>query len=214
MSQAPVFRSVFRSEGNRETGLKPLLPAGPRALSQHPQRRAKSPGGSRQSRGWGLGGRQLSQLGSSPVPEVATLATVFGGLVSKAWGRQGGGGKGQRRKAVSCIRVPLGLWGPGGQGQSGCFPLVSQSASSGRSPARPYHLMFTDLSTTSPFFMAVLAYCTARSVWSSISTQVITSFPCCLVTTFSNLGPQISQGPHHCVWKSTATGVSLLTARS
>ena len=211
MSQAPVFRS----EGNRETGLKPLLPAGPRALSQHPQRRAKSPRGSRQSRGWGLQGRQLSQLGSSPVPQVATLATVFGGLVSKAWGQtEGGGGKGQRRKAVSLSGFPWDCGGPGGQGQSGCFPLVSRSASSGKSPARPHHLMFTNLSTTSLFFMAVLAYSTARSVWSSISTQVITSFPCCLVTTFSNLGPQISQGPHHCAWKSTTTGVSLLTAQS
>ena len=143
---------IRREQGDRT---KPLLQAGPRALSQHPQRRAKSPGGSRQRQGWEAGGRRLFQLGSSPVPQVATLASLFGGLVSKAWGwTEGGGGKGQQRKAVSFIRVPLGPWGPGGQGQSGCFLLVSRSASSGRSPARPHHLMSTNLSTTSPFFLA------------------------------------------------------------
>ena len=107
------------------------------------------------SPGLGAGGRRLSQLGSSPVPQVATLASVFGGLVSKAWDQtEGGGGKGQQRKAVSFIRVPLGPWGPGGQGQSGCFLLVRWSASSGGSPARSHHLMSTNLSTTSPFFLA------------------------------------------------------------
>lgn len=41
------------------------------------------------------------------------------------------------------------------------------------------------------------SYSRARSVWSSISTLAITTFPCCLATTFSNLGPRILHGPHH-----------------
>lgn len=34
-------------------------------------------------------------------------------------------------------------------------------------------------------------------MWSSISTLAITTFPCCLATAFSNLGPRILHGPHH-----------------
>lgn len=83
MSQAPVFDQKER--GDRT---KPLLQAGPRALSQHLSAGPKALEGADRARVGGQGDTTLSQLGSSPVPQVATLASVFGDLVSKLGTRQ------------------------------------------------------------------------------------------------------------------------------
>lgn len=109
-------------------------------------------------------GRQLPQFCSSPIPRVATLegsrsgaleAPMFGGLVSKAQAHrgqtEGGGGRGQHKRAVSSTGVPRG---PGRQGQSGCFPACQPISFFRKASSWSSSLIPTNLSTTSPFFMA------------------------------------------------------------
>ena len=80
---------------------------------------------------------------------------MFGGLVSKAQAHrgqtEGGGGRGQHKRAVSSTGVP---WGPGRQGQSGCFPACQPISFFRKASSWSSSLIPTNLSTTSPFFMA------------------------------------------------------------
>ena len=117
-----------------------------------------------------VGGRQLPQFCSSPVPRVATLegsrsgaleAPMFGGLVFKAQAHrgqtEGGGGRDQHRGAVSSVGVPpppRGPWGPSRQGQSGCIPACQPISFFRKASSWSSSLIPTNLSTTSPFFMA------------------------------------------------------------
>ena len=102
-----------------------------------------------------------------PRSSVATLegsrsgalgAPMFGGLVSKAQAHRGqteeGGGRGQHRRVVSSTGVPPGPRGPGRQGQSGCFPACQPISFFRKASSWSSSLIPTNLSTTSPFFIA------------------------------------------------------------
>ena len=131
MSQAPGLRS----EGSREAGRSCYCRLAPGSVSASREQGLKP-----QREQMEVGGRQLPQFCSSPVPWVATLegsrsgareAPMFGGLVFKAQAHrgqtEGGGGRDQHRGAVSSVGVPPppGTLGPQQAGAVRMHPCLS-----------------------------------------------------------------------------------------